>query len=228
MSFSFEVPERHREFLEAFSRLADDDFERLRSTLVASKQTFLSRRGLTELTSKAVNGWTETEGSTLIGALFGMLSSMLSHSVPADEFASSLSRSRSLSLNPVERDRLRDRLTALLNAPSIEGSGKAANIAAENERTFHTSRTIAQIRPVFRSDALQPPLGGVVLHQLHISAWDNEGNDHTYVVTLDTEDLDFLKRVIERALHKSESLENWLSTVGFDSFRVDPEIGTEA
>lgn len=84
-----------------------------------------------------------------------------------------------------------DRLTALLNAPSIEGSGKAANIAAENERTFHTSRTIAQIRPVFRSDALQPPLGGVVLHQLHISAWDNEGNDHTYVVTLDTEDLDF-------------------------------------
>lgn len=223
-SYTFRVPEQHREFLARLARLHESQFIALRTAFEKSSATFVPPHDLAIIAKKA-EGWDTEDSETLVSVLFAMLAAMLSHSVTPDEFAHNLSLSEDLPIQNDERDRLRRRLVHLLTAPLVEASGKASIIATDNERNFHTARVITEVRPIFRHDPTLPPLGGVVLHQLHLDAWTGE-DSQTYVVTLDPSDLELLKQVIDRALAKGESLETWLQGVGFNSYHLDPSEGT--
>lgn len=223
MAVKFTVPEHHRELLEDLARLSDERSEVLCRTFESEDRTFLPLDQLVQNIANSVEEWPEARARLLVSALVSMLNAIFSHSVPYNDFTSNVTRSADLSLQPEDRKRLRDTLTRLLTSPVLEASGKAANIASENERNFHTARVLTQIRPIFRNDPTHPPLGGVVLHELHLNAWSDE-SDHTYVVTLSSGDLQSLQRVVERALAKSQSLENWLASVGFSTYQISTDV----
>ena len=84
---------------------------------------------------------------------------------------------------------------------------KANDVLMDNERLFSSARILTDIRPIFPSDKVANPLGGVIVHNLRISYVARSRHQETAVYfVLDAEDLRTLKETIERALAKEENL----------------------
>src|SRR5262249_12235531 len=88
---------------------------------------------------------------------------------------------------------------------SLGAVAKARDIIYENDRVFVDGRILTDLRPVFRANASDPPLAGVVVHTLRITYCSSEGHRRFYAV-LDLDDLKKLKTVIERAIQKDNTI----------------------
>ncbi|HEX4416714.1 MAG TPA: hypothetical protein VH165_02395 [Kofleriaceae bacterium] len=99
-----------------------------------------------------------------------------------------------------------ERIARILKTKSIEITGKALSVMLDNPNTFHSTRIVSEIRPVFTDDGLEPR-AAVIVHQLKISfvtGVDRHFNEAFFA--LDRDDLGRLKAVVERALDKHAKL----------------------
>ena len=107
-----------------------------------------------------------------------------------------------------ERADFAGKLLTLLNADVFALVAKAHDLVTEDERTFCHARILTDLRPVFGSVVEDGPKAMIVMHTLKLAFHQQGSNDDhgEFYVTLDAEDLQSLKKLIDRAEAKSKSL----------------------
>lgn len=110
-------------------------------------------------------------------------------------------------------DRLTQRLSLLLDIPSVKLIVKARDVLVAHANTYASARVISDIRAVFGENADEPPLGAVIVHMLNLD-YHSAGRRNGFVVALDTKDIDDLIDILERAKQKTESLKELMNQCG--------------
>jgi hypothetical protein len=108
-------------------------------------------------------------------------------------------------INEADRDILADRLTKLFMLKASLGlTSKAVGLLTDSAHLFYTARVLTDVRPIFNEegDAVEAT---VILHNLVLHYGEN-GDHKDFVVTLDTNDIEALREVLDRADRKAEAL----------------------
>jgi hypothetical protein len=117
-------------------------------------------------------------------------------------------------------DVLRERVQKILSiGGAVSVVAKAANVLGEQERVFLSARVMSDIRPVF-SDQPDSVSGAVVTHSLNIH-YHEEGKHRDFFVALAANDLQELKKVIERAERKSATLKSLIEKLAIRYFETE-------
>lgn len=117
-----------------------------------------------------------------------------------------------LQLSTKDVPKLRSVLEKLLTIETLLTVSKAARLQRDGERLYCQSKIASDILPVFGSDASVPPVGAVLNHTLRIAY--HEGGDHKeFHIVLDSDDLNALRDVIQRAQEKDKTLRALLKTI---------------
>jgi len=112
--------------------------------------------------------------------------------------------------------KLRSVLEKLLNIEALSIVAKAARLQRDGERLYCKSKILSDIRPVFGSDPTNRPLGAVLTHTLRIGYHQGSGHEEFHVV-LDSNDLEELSEVIQRAKAKDRALREFLRSAQLPS-----------
>lgn len=115
------------------------------------------------------------------------------------------SDSKILSLPEGDRERFKQRLVKLLDIDSIRVVSQANTLLHEYERVVCNARVFTDIRPIFGASPDAPPKAALIVHTLKINYHDAEGLKEFYVA-MDSEEMDQLIYVLDRADSKSKSL----------------------
>jgi hypothetical protein len=108
----------------------------------------------------------------------------------------------------------KDRLRGLLSLErSLGVTAKALFVAYQYPRHYHAGRILTDARPVFSSNASDEPAAFIINHNLKIDIHE-EGEDREWFVTMNSADLEELKRVVDRAIAKEKSLTTSLEKTG--------------
>ena len=113
-----------------------------------------------------------------------------------------------------ERESFKSKLDQLLGLDSLDIAARAADILYERERTVHgIPRVFTDIRPIFGADPEAKPRGAVIAHTLKIS-YHERGQVRELFVALDTENVNELIDILQRANSKADALKQFLSDTG--------------
>ncbi len=105
--------------------------------------------------------------------------------------------------------RLRKFLISTLSMERTLGTAaKAGYILTQHERIFVAARIATDIRPIFHLDVSEKPESALIIHMLRITQRDNFGKHSDKYFALDSNDIKSLKRLVDRALKKEETLRN--------------------
>ena len=96
------------------------------------------------------------------------------------------------------------------------------DIARESDRLLHVSRVITDLRPVFSEEAANEPFGAVIVHTLRLDYFE-ENDVKTISFALNSRDLAQLKRTVERAQAKENTLSGLLKRVELAEFDLAGE-----
>jgi len=124
-----------------------------------------------------------------------------------------------LNISPGYQDNIQPRLTRLLELNSFVVGAKAVSVMLEHDIVFYRARVLTDIRPVFGA-TIGAPQAAVITHSLRIHY--HQGEDHKdFFVMLDTQDVQTLIDVLERAKVKAENLKGVLATANIPY--IEPE-----
>jgi hypothetical protein len=114
-----------------------------------------------------------------------------------------------------EWDRLRRFLLHALSLESTIGTtAKAGPVLTEHERIFDSVRVLTDFRPIFHTDLSEKPNAGVIVHMLRITQRDKHKNKKDAYYALDSNDMEALRRVLDRALEKEKCLRDAMGGAG--------------
>lgn len=117
-----------------------------------------------------------------------------------------------LSAQGIPSPTLSKRITALVEITSVATLMKSLELLVRNVNNYASSRTVADMRPVFMEEG-DDPAAFVVVHELEIRYEDtrNESeNLRNFYVAMDEADLEDLIATLQRSLKKAESLKSHL------------------
>lgn len=151
----------------------------------------------------------------ILETLQSLYFSNLDYEAPADIMAEEISQvaAQKGGLSQEDREKLRDRLAELLDIESLRIVTKALRVLRNNQHIFHDARIITEIRPVFSSDVEEPPPAAVILHMLNITCHGTDGHKE-FFIAMDTDDIEVLRDVIDRAEAKTLGLKQMLNKAG--------------
>ena len=113
--------------------------------------------------------------------------------------------------------RLRPFLMATLALDDTLGTAaKAGPVMTDHERIFQDARVLTDARLIFHADLSEKPNAGIIVHMLKIVTRDIFGNRQPQFFALDTNDVRFLRQILDRAIKKEETLKGILSSTGIE------------
>ncbi len=105
-------------------------------------------------------------------------------------------------------------MLALLGAEAFTLTAKAQDLQTDDERTFCRARILTDLRPVFGTNIEDGPKGMVIIHLLKLGFHQASERHHDeFYVALDADDLQTLKKVVERAQSKAKILRATVSNL---------------
>jgi len=111
--------------------------------------------------------------------------------------------------------RFRKFLMVAMTLDDIVGTAaKAGPVLTEHERIFEDARILTDIRLIFHPDLSEKPNAAVVVHMLRITTRDILGDRKAQYVALDSNDIRFLKQLMDRAIKKEETLKGVMNSSG--------------
>lgn len=150
-----------------------------------------------------------------IAGIVAMLASLYRtmEDTPIDEFVDDVYDAaitlEKISTIEIEWDDIKNDLKTALSSDHTFGvTSKAMDILGHYPNTYCSSRLITDIRPVFGQDTNECPPASMVVHTLRISSHQETQGTTDYYVSLDSQDLKELRRIIERALKKETTLKS--------------------
>jgi hypothetical protein len=207
---ALEIPEEYRSGLAKLLALDEKSADALLSALNQAPPT-MSTFELSSILAPKVKPMPRDEIEDIADSLVSLYLTNQHHPDLEDELVEDIceamddSGSQELKIAENKRDYFKKLLTGLLKAEAIVYPSKAIGVLRDNERMFCNARILTDIRPVFGSDVHIPPRAAVIVHMLNITY--HEGRDlKEFYVGLDTDDVDTLRMVLERADIKAKSI----------------------
>jgi len=207
------IPSQYRPGFRKIKQLSTADVEAIASALESAPLV----GGLKELASAVIQqvpSLRRDEIEVILRSLFSLSVFLADEETPLSENLSSLSSAMQASGNPdlalsedekIEFERRLDRLVRI-NAVSI--AAKVQRLRLEYSNVFHDAKILTDIRPIFDKPENRP-LGCAVAHILKLTY--HEGGDHKdFYVALDENDIQVMKKILERAEAKAASLKSVL------------------
>ena len=221
---SLTIPPRYRNGVAQIGNLSDASF----SDLVAALKKFPEADTSELLAEKIANDVSsinkETAGE-IISALAAMQGIRSGACVEPARFAADLweainEDSPDLAAD-LDEETFEERARLLLSETIIHLPGaKAAEVRREVERSFCAARILTDVRPAFAEDATKRP-AMTIMHTLEIAFHDDIGRHREFYVSVDKENLNTLKRAVERAIVKEKTLHKFLHKADFDIYEKE-------
>jgi hypothetical protein len=218
------IPEKYQAGVAKIRELDDITVQQLRSALdqlVAKRVERPSTspsQPVTELTAQAIESISlrdRPDMRDIAAALASMYAVKQQRDYSTDEFvgliADALQEVDQLKID--ERESFTKKLHALLDSDVFNIIAKIEDLATEDERRFCHARILTDLRPVFGNNPADGFKAMIVMHHLKLAFHTNSPGDHDLHVVLDAEDLQELRRVIDRAEAKAHSLKATLKNV---------------
>ena len=109
-------------------------------------------------------------------------------------------------------DKVREFLSEALETNSLSATAKAMALVLAESHLFTFARIVSDIRLVFPKDPSTKPSAGMVIHSLKLNYLE-DGERSAAEFVLDREDLLNLRKIIERALVKDQTLDKILQQI---------------
>jgi hypothetical protein len=205
-----EIPPEEQGILASFLRLSDPALEGLEQALSHVTPTLDKDKLVSQLQAEPTLA-DVPDLADIVGSLISIAGTSYSAGVSADEVLdvviASIKDDGVVELNDGDAKILKARLTRLVGSKPLDLVAKASELLRANDRTFQSVRMVTDLRPICLGD--EPSVaGGVIVHQLAISASYNGRRETTYIV-LDSIDLEAFNSVILRAKKKDKALREY-------------------
>ena len=201
------IPDRHRVPMTDLFSLPEPQF----AELVSALQQFAPKPDSVALADLSVPSIEKKQLRGMlraIGALYAIWAAVADKS--PDEFAEDvLSSALSLGLSDNALS-ARNRVRQLLGAPSLLRASKAESVLTDHQRIFENAKVLSDIRFAFQADPEAEPYGAVLVHVLKLT-YHEHGEHKEFYLALDGEDLESVKKAIDRARSKTKNLLKKLS-----------------
>ncbi len=119
---------------------------------------------------------------------------------------------KSLALPEEAENEFQDKLTRLLGVTEFAVASKADQLRSDYAKTFHSAKILTDIRPIFGKPE-EIPIGAAITHTLKIE-YHEEGEHKQFYIAMDAEDLQQMRKVLQRADDKASSLKSLLKNAG--------------
>jgi hypothetical protein len=155
----------------------------------------------------------EEIGATL-RSVFSLSAHVADEETPLSENLASLATAMQasgkpdLALSDDERAQFVKRLDRLLRIQGVILAAKVQRLRLEYPKTFHDAIIVTDMRPVF--DKVEDRPAGCVISETLIIVYHEDGEHKEFHVVLDADDLQTMKKVLERAEIKAASLKSVL------------------
>ena len=198
---SYAIPARYHDGFRQLVAFDEDEFERLTAALEASRPTLR----VDQLTSDAARtaGIDLARATTALEAVYSAASLVARDDATSAEVVAGL-RTEELAL---DRAVYEVRLGRLLGINAVRITVRAVQLAVADERLLTSSRIVTDVRPVFspREEGPPTPSAALVLHSLRLD-YIEDGDNRTFSVLVDREDIARLRRALDRAEMKGDAL----------------------
>jgi len=230
------IPDRYHAGVSMIRQLDQPTVMKIRTALDAillggaSEDNLSSSKKLAEVATAATASITQTKAPNLtkVGqALVALYAVKSMRDVSITEFADDVSDAmesldkEEFKLAHGEREQFRQKLITLLSADVFAIASKVVDLRTDDERVFCHARILTDLRPIFGSDIKDGPKGMVVVHLLKIGYHASTKDHHEFFVSLDSDDLQTLRKLIDRAEAKANSLKSVVKDVRL--FGIDKE-----
>jgi len=213
------VPEPYREGIQMLASIGDVEMRELTAALHDEPPSIRRETFVSGLASR-VKDIQPTDIDNIVVALVGLNRSLAALELSVGDFAEGISKSDDMDIPIEKRGRLSIRLRALLDSASLTIISKAIDVLTDNERGFHDTRVMTDVRPIFGQDPLARPLAAIILHRLKITYHTDNGLEN-FFVTLDELDLKMLRRALDRAEAKATTLEASVEEAHIPRLKLD-------
>lgn len=208
----FRVPKGQEPVLHRLISLDDDVWRPFVSALGGTRPSLVLEDFAGEVSGKTQLSRTEaSELVSVLAVLYTVRERLGDAFYPALREALNAATIESLHLNEDRWLSFKGRLNTVLSLDhSLGVTAKALEIRAENQHTYCHSRVITDVRPVFAAKPGSSPLAVMPIHTLKLAFHEGSQVRDCFVV-MDRKDVEELKRMLERALEKEQSLREYLS-----------------
>src|SRR5437870_4031345 len=184
------IPEPYEAGLKIILSLSDESINQLVSALLEIRGKVFPYSLANEIRGKVKDVSLDDLGR-VVETLQSLYFSNLDFEAPIDLMATDIAEvaAREQALSKSDEEKLRDRLSELLDIESLRIVTKALRILRNNQNVFHEARIITEIRPVFGSDVGEPPPAAVILHMLNVTCHGTDGHKE-FFIAMDTDDIE--------------------------------------
>ncbi len=208
---SVKIPESAYSAIQALIRLSPNDFQAFRQALSRATPS-LDPDNFWNHVAPHVSPDNRVEIKSIVNEIVQMATALGDMDSDVEEFSETIagivfsSNSEAFPITEEERNVLKHRLVELFkDNKGLNITTKAMGVALDQDRIFYSAKIITDVRPVFnqKGDVVE---AAVIVHHLHIHyGQDNEHKD--FYVALDTNDIQELRKALDRADTKAQTLE---------------------
>jgi len=209
------IPAPYRTGFAKIKSLSPTDLDSI-VTALEKAPTAGGLKGLTSAVVQQVPTLKRQEIESILRTLFSLSLLITDEDTPLSENLSSLSSAMQASGNPnltlsdQEKVEFEKRLERLLRINAVTIASKVQRLGLEYPNTFHDAMILTDMRPVFDKPE-ERPVGCTISHTLRIAY--HEGGEHKeFYVMLDADDLQTMKKVLQRAETKASSVKSVLKS----------------
>jgi hypothetical protein len=216
---SIEVPENYQNGLRKISNLEENQFQELLSALTGLKPTF-QKEVIQKLASK-VHSIEAKDIDEIVEAIFSLYFARRDLELSSTELARGISEAEELHIPSERREIFANRLINFLAFDhSLGVASKAIEVLREREHLLCTARIITEVRPIFGEQPTERPSAALIIHTLRVS-YHESGDIKEFFVDMDTSDIAILRRLLDRAEAKEQSLKDVLGEAGIPNLNME-------
>lgn len=209
---SFSIPRRFRAGLAAVDDLTDDEVAVLAERLDASVPE-VSFETLAEPVRDSISS--DIDLAQLLEAVASLNTLLPDDGTGAEALARDASGSQDLGVDEERQESYAATLERLMRIPALVLAAHATEVVAEHDKLLHEVRIFTDMRPVFERD---PSTGVKMASLVAMMKLDfhpgGRGNIESVSVALDRADLEYVGRVVKRALDKMDALTDLMTENG--------------
>jgi len=211
------IPAPYRQGFAIIKKLTPADIDSLAAALEKPQSTGRIKE-VTAAVVKDVPALSRTDVESILRTLYSLCAFISDEETPLAEHLSELTSAMQasgrteLALSENERIDFERRLNKLLSVKTLLISSKVERLRLDYPATLHDATILSDIRPIFDKPD-ERPVGCAIAHTLEIE-YHESGEHKEFYVVLDNEDLQKMKRIIQRAEAKAGSLKALLKTTG--------------
>lgn len=211
------IPESHRVGLAKLRGVSDEEIEAVLSVLRRQASVSKSGKQLVPTIGSALSRFPAGDVEKIAETLAALYYVIADSDIPVAKFASDVIEALSKAgetFTDEEKTRFAERIVRLLGVEDLSVTSKAARLQSDFENVFHEAKVLTDVRPVFGTVIEGPPKGFVITHTLKCEYHDGSMRRTSLYIALDQDDLEALKRSVERAQQKALSILNTMGKTG--------------